>query len=59
MTGHVQVVLGLAAAAAAWFLLAPAQLGGSASYVVVEGASMAPGLERGDLVIVRKAAAYR
>ena len=59
MTRSIQLVLGLAAAAAAWFLLAPTQLGGTATYVVVHGASMAPGLEAGDLVVVRKAAAYR
>jgi len=37
----------------AWLLLAPAQLGGATRYAVVEGASMEPGLSRGDLVLVR------
>jgi signal peptidase I len=38
---------------AAWLFFAPAQLGGAARYAVVEGSSMEPGLERGDLVVVR------
>ena len=37
----------------AWLLFAPAQLGGATRYAVVEGASMEPGLSRGDLVLVR------
>jgi signal peptidase I len=37
----------------AWLLFAPAQLGGSTRYAVVDGASMEPGLRRGDLVVVR------
>ena len=37
----------------AWLLLAPAELGGATRYAVVEGASMEPGLHRGDLVLVR------
>jgi signal peptidase I len=37
----------------AWLLLAPAELGGATRYAVVEGASMEPGLSRGDLVLVR------
>ena len=53
------MLLGLASLAVAWLLLAPVQLGGAASYVVVQGASMEPGLERGDLVVVRRAESYR
>ncbi len=37
----------------AWLLFAPAELGGATRYAVVEGASMEPGLHRGDLVLVR------
>jgi signal peptidase I len=37
----------------AWLLLAPGQLGGATRYAVVEGASMEPGLSKGDLVLVR------
>jgi signal peptidase I len=59
VTRQLGLLLGIASLAVAWLLLAPVQLGGAASYVVVDGASMEPGLERGDLVIVRKAAAYR
>jgi signal peptidase I len=47
------VVAGLLLLAAAWLLFAPAQLGGATRYAVVEGASMEPGLSRGDLVLVR------
>jgi signal peptidase I len=36
-----------------WLLFAPAELGGATRYAVVEGASMQPGLHRGDLVLVR------
>ena len=58
MTRHLGLLLGIASLAVAWLLFAPVQLGGAATYVVVQGTSMAPGLERGDLVIVRKAASY-
>jgi signal peptidase I len=47
------VVAGLLLIAAAWLLFAPAELGGATRYAVVEGASMEPGLSRGDLVLVR------
>lgn len=47
------VVAGLVLIAAAWLLFAPAELGGATRYAVVEGASMEPGLSRGDLVLVR------
>jgi signal peptidase I len=43
----------VAVAAAAWYFLAPAGLGGSTSYAVVYGSSMEPHLHRGDLVILR------
>jgi signal peptidase I len=49
----------LAAAVAAWFLLAPLQLGGSTSYAVVYGSSMEPHLHRGDLVILRSQSGYK
>lgn len=45
-------------AAAAWFFLAPVQLGGSTSYAVIYGSSMEPSLHRGDLVILRGQSAY-
>lgn len=38
---------------AGWLLLAPAQLGGSTRYAIVEGSSMAPLLADGDLAVVR------
>jgi signal peptidase I len=47
------IVVGLVMVGAVWLLFAPAQLGGATRYAVVEGASMEPGLSRGDLVLVR------
>ena len=47
------IVVGLVIVGAVWLLFAPAELGGATRYAVVEGASMEPGLSRGDLVIVR------
>src|SRR5213075_3175284 len=42
-----------------WMLLAPTQLGGQVSYVIVDGNSMEKGFHLGDLVLVRKALAYQ
>ncbi len=43
-----------------WFLLLrPVSLGGSASWIVIRGSSMLPGLTSGDLVIVQRAGSYR
>jgi signal peptidase I len=41
-----------------WIVFAPTAIGGQASYVIVNGNSMEPGMHRGDLVIVRRAAHY-
>ena len=54
-TAVIAVVLGLGA----WLLFGPASLGGATRYAVVEGASMEPGLSRGDLVLVRAGSAPR
>jgi signal peptidase I len=43
---------------AAWVAFAPTQLGGQASYVVVNGNSMEPKYHKGDLVITREATSY-
>ncbi len=40
-------------AAAGWFLLGPAELGGPARYAIIDGTSMSPSLVDGDLAIVR------
>ena len=50
--------LGLALVFVAWLVLAPRELGGSTSYVMVSGSSMEPKLERGDLAIVRERSEY-
>lgn len=44
---------------AGWILLAPHQIGGPVSYVIVSGSSMEPRLHGGDLVLVRSADDYR
>ncbi|MFP5352721.1 MAG: signal peptidase I [Actinomycetota bacterium] len=49
----------LVAVVAFWRFLAPQQIGGSAAYVITHGNSMEPEYTAGDLVILRKAGAYR
>ncbi len=51
--------LGLIILGTTWFYLAPAQLGGSASYVVTHGTSMEPHFHTGDLAIVRSQSGYQ
>jgi signal peptidase I len=46
-------------AAAAWWYLAPIQVGGSTRYVVTSGTSMEPRFHAGDLALVRPAANYQ
>ena len=50
--------LALVILGAAWFYLAPTQLGGSATYVVTHGISMEPRFHTGDLAIVRGQSSY-
>jgi signal peptidase I len=52
-------VLGVALIGAGWFLLAPQMFGGSTAYVIVSGSSMQPGIDDGDLVLLRTAQNYR
>lgn len=42
-----------------WIALAPIQLGGQVAYVIVDGNSMEPKFQLGDLVITRKQPIYR
>ena len=49
----------LAVLGAAWFFLAPTQLGGKTSYAVTFGTSMEPHFHRGDLVVLRRQSGYR
>jgi signal peptidase I len=50
--------LSVALVAAAWWLLAPVQLGGSTSLTTVDGTSMLPALQRSDLVALRATDTY-
>jgi signal peptidase I len=43
---------------AVWAFLAPPQLGGSTSYVILDGTSMLPNFHTGDLVLLRKESSY-
>ncbi len=42
-----------------WMILAPTQLGGSVTYVIVDGNSMEAKFHRGDLILLRKAPTYQ
>lgn len=53
--GGLAIMLGLAMI---WWLFAPSSLGGVARFVVINGNSMAPLYQRGDLVITRAADDY-
>jgi len=59
-TGSVLALWALAAlSACSWFVwLRPATLGGDVSYVIVDGRSMEPTYQDGDLVLVRRASGY-
>ncbi len=52
-------LLSLCVVIAAWVLFAPAQVGGAASYVIINGNSMEPVYFRDDLVILRTAQTYQ
>jgi signal peptidase I len=41
-----------------WFFLAPTQLGGSNSMLIIKGVSMKPSISQGDLVVVRRQPDY-
>lgn len=52
-------LLAVAVLGAAWYYLAPPQLGGQTSYAITFGVSMEPHFHRGDLVILRARPSYR
>jgi signal peptidase I len=54
-----RVLFSLFAALIFWLALAPTQLGGQVTYVIVNGNSMEPKFHFGDLVLVRRQAAYQ
>lgn len=51
--------LSLILLAAGYLLLAPTQLGGAVTYVIVDGNSMEPNFHLGDLVLVRTKSSYQ
>src|SRR4051794_29822334 len=53
------VALAVSLVAAGWWFLAPAALGGRATYVVTHGTSMQPRFHTGDLAVVYPAVDYR
>ena len=63
LSGRLRRVVGLALSfalvGAAWWLLAPGQLGGSTSFATVDGTSMLPTFQRSDLVALRTTGTYR
>jgi signal peptidase I len=50
--------LALAVLSLGWWFLAPAAIGGSATYVVTDGVSMQPRFHAGDLAIIRAQSSY-
>jgi signal peptidase I len=50
--------LGIIVLGCLWFYFAPAQLGGTTTYVVTHGVSMEPRFHTGDLAIVRSQSSY-
>lgn len=50
--------IGLGLVIIGWIVLAPPNMGGQTSYIIVVGNSMEPKFKLGDLVMVRKAAQY-
>ena len=59
LSGIAAGLAAICASVAAWTFFAPTQAGGGTSYAVIVGSSMEPGLQRGDLAIVRRQDAYR
>ena len=59
LRGALSAALSIAFLGAAWWFLAPPPLGGSTSFVTVDGTSMLPNLHRSELVALRPASAYR
>ena len=51
-------IVSLALLAGLWLVLAPLQVGGSTSYVLITGTSMEPGLHAGNLVLARAQRSY-
>ena len=59
MTRALALLATVAVLGAAWFFLAPPQLGGKTSYAVTFGVSMEPHFHHGDLVVLRQRSSYR
>lgn len=59
ISATIGAVASVALLIAAWWFLAPPQLGGSTSFVTIDGTSMLPSLARSDLAVLRPAGEYR
>jgi signal peptidase I len=55
----INIFVSLCMALIVWFALAPTQLGGQVTYVIVDGNSMEPRFQFGDLILVRKQPFYQ
>lgn len=55
----IATLLSLVLSIIGWVILAPAQLGGSVTYVIVDGNSMEPGFHLGDLLLIRTEPSYQ
>lgn len=58
-TGTIFSITGLFLVGLIWLVFAPAQFGGQAAYAIINGNSMEPLFERGDLVVLYRAGEYR
>jgi signal peptidase I len=55
----IKFLLFLSLAVLGWYALAPTQIGGQVTYVIVDGNSMEPRFHLGDLVLVRRQPTYQ
>lgn len=58
LTSRLTGALATGLVVAFWFGLAPTSIGGDYSYVIVNGSSMEPHLESGDIVLLRRESSY-
>ncbi len=51
-------IMFLLLAASLWYAFAPVQVGGQVAYVIIDGSSMEPDFQRGDLIVARHQEGY-